>query len=83
MSRNFYILAATLFFFTLVSFALMWSNLNPQTGNPGDAALWKTIGLVMLLLSLLAALFGTFAGMYTQTRRRFDNQQDKQQRRRR
>jgi uncharacterized membrane protein len=70
MSRNLYILAATLFFFSLISFVLVWSNGNPQTGSPGDAALWKTIALVLMVFSLLAALLGTISGLFEQAHRR-------------
>jgi hypothetical protein len=59
----------------------MLSNGNPQTGNPGDAALWKTIGLVMMLLALSAALIGTVFGLYEQARRRFLERQQRTGRR--
>jgi|GEM_PF-4275281 len=77
MSRNFYILAATILFFSLLSFVLMWTNGNPDTGSSGDAALWKTIGLMLMMFALIAAFIGTISGMYEQTKRRFYEREKK------
>jgi uncharacterized membrane protein len=77
MSRNFYILAATIFFFSLLSFVLMWTNGSSTTGSPGDAALWKSIALVLMMFSLLAAFIGTIAGLFEQTKRRHQESEEK------
>ena len=52
MSRNLYILGATLFFFAVVSFAMTFTTGPYQIGLPGNGSLWKTIALFLLVLSL-------------------------------
>jgi uncharacterized membrane protein len=78
MSRNFYILAATILFFSLVSFVLVWTNSSTANGSAGDAALWKTIALVLMMAALMAGLFGTICGMFEQTQRRHQRDNDRQ-----
>ena len=81
MSRNFYILAGTIFFFSMVSFVLVWSNSTSASGSTGDAALWKTIALVLMMAALLAALLGTICGMYEQTQRRHQERTERKRER--
>ena len=70
MGRNLYILAATLLLFALVSEAVAYSNIAQQPGSPGDQALWRTMGLVLLVLALVSALAGVLASLFEQAERR-------------
>ena len=74
MSRNLYILAASLLLFSLISCGVAWTNVAHQPGSPGDMALWRTIGLVLMLLGLMAAAIGTFTAMFEQSTRRSEQQ---------
>ena len=70
MSRNFYILAATLVFFALVS---AWMALAPssfQPGLPANASLWRTVAMVLVLVGLGAALLGVMIHLFEQVDRR-------------
>lgn len=80
MSRNFYILGATLMTLSLVSCGLAWTRVAHAPGSPGDVALWRTIGSVLLLLALLAAVVGTLTAMFEQSNRR-NQEQARHQRR--
>jgi uncharacterized membrane protein len=82
MSRNFYILAATVLFFSLVGFVLAWTNGNPETGSPGDAALWKTIALVLMVAALGLAFIGTVSGLFEQAHRRHREREERESKRR-
>ena len=70
LSRNLYILAATLLFFALLSYTVAFTGLAHEPGAPADASLWRTIGIVMLLLSLVVALLGVLQSMFEQADRR-------------
>jgi peptidoglycan/LPS O-acetylase OafA/YrhL len=72
MGRNLYILAATLLLFALVSCAVAYTNVAQQPGSPGDAALWRTMGLVLFVLSLVIALAGILSALFEQAERRAD-----------
>ncbi len=80
MSRNLYILAATLFFFSLVALILSLTNIAQQPGSPGDVALWQTMSIAFFVLSLVATLAGTLSLLFTQAERRADD--DRRARRR-
>lgn len=69
MSRNFYILAATLGFFALVSAGMMMVPSSFQPGLPANASLWRTIALLMLLGGLAAALIGVMTHLFEQVDR--------------
>ena len=73
MGRNLYILAGTLFFFALLSYALSFSNIAQQPGSPGDVALWRTMGIAFILLSLVMTLAATLATMFEQAERRAED----------
>ena len=73
MGRNLYILAATLFFFSLVALGLSFSNLAQQPGSPGDVALWRTTSIAFFGLSLLIALAGTLSSLFEQAERRAED----------
>jgi hypothetical protein len=70
MSRNLYLLAASLLLFSLVSCGMSLIPNALQPGLPANGSLWKTIGLVLLLTSLLSALAGILTAMFEQVERR-------------
>ena len=70
LSRNLYILSGTLLFFSLLSYVVAFTGLAHEPGAPADASLWRTIGIVMLLLSLVRALLGVLQSMFEQADRR-------------
>jgi hypothetical protein len=55
------------------------TNIAQQPGSPGDASLWRTMGLALSVLALLAALGGVLSSLFEQARRRTE---EKQRRRR-
>ena len=79
MSRNFYILAATLLAFALLSAAISLMPSSLQPGLPPNSSLWRTGSLFLLLASLAAALVGVLSHLFEQARRRAE---EKQRRRR-
>ncbi len=70
MGRNLYILAASLTVFALVSCGVAYSNIAQQPGSPGDASLWRTMGLVLFLIALVVALAGILSSLFEQAERR-------------
>ncbi|HUD22452.1 MAG TPA: hypothetical protein VMQ60_06375 [Acidobacteriaceae bacterium] len=70
MGRNLTILAASLALFALISCGIATSNIARQPGSPGDASLWRTMGLALFVLALLAALGGVLSSLFEQARRR-------------
>jgi hypothetical protein len=70
MGRNLYILAASLFLFALISCGIAYTNIAQQPGSPGDASLWRTMGLALLVLSLVVALAGILSSLFEQAERR-------------
>ena len=70
MGRNLTILAASLALFALISCGIAFSNIAQQPGSPSDASLWRTMGLVLFVLALLAALAGVLTSLFEQARRR-------------
>jgi fatty acid desaturase len=70
MSRNFYILAATLAFFALVSAGMSLVPSSFQPGLPANASLWRAVALVLLLFGLAAALVGVMSHLFEQVDRR-------------
>ena len=75
MGRNLFILAASLALFGLISFAVAATNIAQQPGSPGDASLWRTMGLSLLVLALLAALGGVLSSLFEQATRRSEEAQ--------
>ena len=55
MGRNLYILAASLTVFAAISCGVAFTNIAQQPGSPGDASLWRTMGLVISEISVAAA----------------------------
>jgi hypothetical protein len=70
MSRNFYILAATLLLFALLSAAISLVPSSLQPGLPTNASLWRTGSLFLLLAGLAAALIGVLSHLFEQVDRR-------------
>ena len=70
MSRNFYILAATLVFFALVSAGMSLVPSSFQPGLPANGTLWRTVALILLLGGLGAALIGVMSHLCEQVDRR-------------
>jgi predicted phage tail protein len=83
MSRNFYILAAVLGFFALISGAMSLVPSSFQPGLPANGSLWRTVALVLMLLGLAAALVGVMSHLFEQVDRRSEEARQAERRRRR
>ena len=70
MGRNLYILAASLALFALVSCGVAYTNIAQQPGSPGDASLWRTMGLALSVVALVIALAGILSSLFEQAERR-------------
>jgi hypothetical protein len=70
MGRNLYILATSLIVFALISCGIAYTNVAKQPGSPGDTALWRTMGLGLLVVGLLVALAGVLSSLFEQAERR-------------
>ncbi len=70
MSRNLYILGATLLLLSLVSCGLAWTRVAHAPGSPGDVSLWRTIASVLMLFALVAGVVGTLTSLFEQSSRR-------------
>ena len=70
MSRNFYILAATLGFFGLVSGGMALVPSSFQPGLPANGSLWRTVALFSLLGGLASAFIGVMSHLFEQVDRR-------------
>jgi len=70
MSRNFYILAATLGVFALLSAGASLVPSSFQPGLPANASLWRTMSMFLLLIGLAAALIGVMSHLFEQVDRR-------------
>jgi len=80
MSRNFYILAATLILFALVSMGMALIPSSFQPGLPANGSLWRTVALILLLSGLVSGLIGIMSHLFEQVDRR--NEQSRRQARR-
>ena len=83
MSRNFYILAASLLVFALVSAGMSLVPSSFQPGLPANASLWRTVTTILLLFGLFAALFGVMSHLFEQVDRRSEQARRAARRRRR
>ena len=70
MSRNLNWLAASLLLFSLISCGMSLVPNTLQPGLPANGSLWKMVGLVFLLGSLISALAGILTAMFEQVERR-------------
>lgn len=73
MGRNLYILAASLTVFALISCGVAYTNIAQQPGSPGDASLWRTMGLILFLVALIVALAGILSSLFEQAERRAED----------
>ena len=83
MSRNFYILAATLGLFAILSMAMALVPSSFQPGLPANASLWRTIALLLLLAGLAFALIGVMSHLFEQVDRRSEEARQAARRKRR
>jgi hypothetical protein len=83
MSRNFYILAATLGFFALVSAGMSLVPSSFQPGLPANGTLWRTVALVLLVAALAFALIGVMSNLFEQVDRRSEETRQAARRKRR
>ena len=83
MSRNFYILAATLGVFALISAGMALVPSSFQPGLPANASLWRTVALLMLLGALGSALIGVMSNLFEQVDRHSEETRQVARRKRR
>lgn len=81
MSRNLYVLAASLFVFALLSCGMTFIPNSIMSSLPGNISLWRTTGLMLLVGAILIALVGVLTSMFEQVDRRTEERR-KQGRRR-
>lgn len=74
MGRNLYILAASLTLFALISCGIAYTNIAQQPGSPGDVSLWRTMGLMLFVVALIAALAGILSSLFEQAERRSEDE---------
>jgi uncharacterized membrane protein len=70
MSRNFYILAGTLGLFGVLAMLMAFVPHHLQPGLPANAAMWRTVGLMLLLGGLISAFIGVMSNLFEQVDRR-------------
>ncbi len=81
MGKNLLLLAATLLLFSMVSCGLGWHAAQGGAGTlPGDAAMWRTVALVLLVVALLASVGGMLLSLFGQVRRRHEEQRNRERR---
>jgi hypothetical protein len=83
MSRNFYILAASLGLFALISAGMALIPSSFQPGLPANASLWRTLAIFLLLMGLIAAFIGVMSQLFEQVDRHSEESRLKARRRRR
>jgi FtsH-binding integral membrane protein len=83
MSRNFYILAASLLLFALISAGMALIPSSFQPGLPANASLWRTLAMFLLLFGLIAAFVGVMSQLFEQVDRRSEQSRQDARRRRR
>ena len=83
MSRNFYILAATLVLFAIVSAGMALIPSSFQPGLPANGSLWRTVSLILMLSGLVSGLIGIMSHLFEQVDRRNEEARQSARRRRR
>ncbi|HTW80848.1 MAG TPA: hypothetical protein VME23_14980 [Terracidiphilus sp.] len=83
MSRNFYILAATLVLFAIVSAGMALVPSSFQPGLPANGSLWRTLALLLLLGGLVSGLIGIMSHLFEQVDRRSEESRLQARKRRR
>ena len=74
MGRNLYILAGTLFVFSMAACGAAFTSLAQTVG---DRSLWHTMGLVLLVIALVVTMAGTLTSLFEQAERRTDERRRK------
>jgi hypothetical protein len=69
MSRNFYILAVAFAVLAVLSGAMAMVPSSFQPGLPANGSLWRSVGLLLLLAALGAALVGVMSHLFEQVDR--------------
>jgi ABC-type transport system involved in multi-copper enzyme maturation permease subunit len=82
MSRNLYILGATLLLFAAISFGMSFTTGPYQIGLPGNGSLWKMISLFLMLASLVSIFGGVMVQMFEQVERRAEQREQLNRKRR-
>ena len=70
MSRNLYLLAASLLLISLVSCGMSFVPNPLQPGLPVNGSVWKTISLILFVSALFSTLAGILTAMFEQVERR-------------
>jgi fatty acid desaturase len=83
MSRNFYILGATLVFFALLAGGMSLVPSTFQPGLPANGSLWRTIATFFLLCGLICALIGVLSHLFEQVDHRSEEARQAARRKRR
>jgi uncharacterized membrane protein len=83
MSRNLYILAATLGLFALISAGMSLVPSSFQPGLPANGSIWRTVSMFLLLFGLAAALIGVMTHLFEQVDRRSEEARQAARRKRR
>ncbi|HEX4284088.1 MAG TPA: hypothetical protein VHZ28_03285 [Terracidiphilus sp.] len=83
MSRNFYILAAVLGLFALLSMGMSLVPSSFQPGLPTNGSLWRTVALVLMLCGLASALVGVMTHLFEQVDRHSEEERRAARRKRR
>jgi hypothetical protein len=83
MSRNLYILAATLGLFALISIGMSLVPSSFQPGLPANGSLWRTVAMFLLLFGLGSALIGVMSHLFEQVDRRSEEARQAARRKRR
>lgn len=73
MSRNLYILAGTLGLFGMLAMAMALLPHGLQPGLPANAALWRTVGSLLLLGGLISAFAAVMIHLFEQVDRRSES----------
>ena len=83
MSRNFYILAASLLLFALISAGMTFVPSSFQPGLPANGSLWRTLALFLLLFGLISAFIGVMSQLFEQVDRHSEQLRLEERRKRR
>ena len=83
MSRNFYILSASLLLFALLAGGMALVPSSFQPGLPANASLWRTIATFFLLCGLVSAFIGVMTNLFEQVERRNEEARQAARRKRR
>jgi hypothetical protein len=77
LGRNLYILAATLFVFSLATCGVAYTSVAQSSG---DRALWHMMALVLLLIALVVTVAGMLTSLFEQAERRAEEKSRRERR---